>query len=261
MCYRIPTETHNRGTGHILFPGGGWDPPCSMSDEVPLSAMPPSPSLDPDECHEGARQLTFALLYGPVVQFAQQQPGKPPPSIVAMPPQLPLSVDPVLVFPAKAVLPESLAHFCFAPILKLHEPSELSFTLTDSSGTELYGVSLQVATQPTAPRGRTQRPAGTRGQEHADVPVRLSPPPSLSRSSASTSPAIGRLRRRSTGLSRSASSQAALSSALSRASCTCSCRWCSRRSGCPRPSSPSSSTSASAAISTASGSSCRQTRP
>ena len=67
-----------------------------------------------------------------------------------MPPQLPLSVDPVFIFPPTAQLPENIAHFCFAPVLKLHEPSELSFCLTDSSGNELYGVSVQLLCQHTS---------------------------------------------------------------------------------------------------------------
>ena len=89
-------------------------------------------------------KVTFGLLYGPVVQFAQPANGQQAASIVAMPPQLPLSVDAVFVYPADAAMPDNVAHFCFAPVLKLHEPSELSFCLTDSSGTEQYGVSLQV---------------------------------------------------------------------------------------------------------------------
>ena len=91
-----------------------------------------------------AADMTIVLLYGPVVQFAQPAANQPAASIVAMPPQLPLSVDPVFVHPPSATLPDSLAHFCFAPVLKLQEPSELSFCLTDSSGCERYGVSLQV---------------------------------------------------------------------------------------------------------------------
>ena len=58
--------------------------------------------------------------------------------------QLPLSVDTVFTYPTAATLPDNLAHFCFAPVLKLQEPSELSFCLTDSTGAEQYGVSVQV---------------------------------------------------------------------------------------------------------------------
>ena len=106
---------------------------------------------------EAERRLTFVLLYGPVVQFARQQ-GAAEPSVVAMPAQLPLSVDTVFRFPHAATLPDSLSHFCFAPVLKLHEPSELSFCLTDSSGAELYGVSVQVLC-----------PHGTSGSKHRPV--------------------------------------------------------------------------------------------
>ena len=91
---------------------------------------------------EAERRLTFVLLYGPVVQFARQQ-GAAEPSVVAMPAQLPLSVDTVFQHPADAAVPDNLAHFCFCPLLKLHGVSELSFCLTDSSGAELHGVSLQ----------------------------------------------------------------------------------------------------------------------
>ena len=112
----------------------------SSRKSEPTSPSPPNP----DNVVAGAQSLTLGLLYGPVVQFAQPPEGQPAASIVAMPPQLPLSVDPVFVFPKAAVLPDNLAHFCFAPVLKLHEPSELSFCLTDSSGAEQYGVSVQV---------------------------------------------------------------------------------------------------------------------
>ena len=67
---------------------------------------------------EREQRLTFALLYGPVVQFAST-PGQNAPSVVAMPPQLPLSVDVVFQHPPDAVLPDNLAHFCFAPLQKL----------------------------------------------------------------------------------------------------------------------------------------------
>ena len=89
---------------------------------------------------EGA--LTFVLMYGPVVQFARQ-PGAEP-SVVAMPLQLPMSVDTVIVHPAEATPPDNLSHFCFCPLMRLQDPSELSFCLTDSTGRELHGVSLQV---------------------------------------------------------------------------------------------------------------------
>ena len=103
---------------------------------------------------EAERRLTFVLLYGPVVQFARQQ-GAAEPSVVAMPAQLPLSVDTVFQHPADAAVPDNLAHFCFCPLLKLHGVSELSFCLTDSSGAELHGVSLQClhALNPTAAQG------------------------------------------------------------------------------------------------------------
>ena len=131
-----------------------------MSEPSSPVHEPPSPTVAPDELCEGARAITFALLHGPVIQFAQ--PAAQAASVVAMPPQLPLSVDTIFSFPAAATLPDNLAHFCFAPVLKMHEPSELSFTLTDSSGAELYGVSLQVLCahassskqQPSAPKHR-----------------------------------------------------------------------------------------------------------
>ena len=87
-------------------------------------------------------RLFFALLYGPMVQFARA-PNAAEPSVVAMPPQLPLSVDIVFTHPPDTVLPGSLPHFAFCPVMKLHEPSELSFCLTESSGEELFGLSLQ----------------------------------------------------------------------------------------------------------------------
>ena len=86
---------------------------------------------------------TFLLLYGPLVQFSRP-PGAPEPQVVAMPAALPLSVETVFRHPPSAPVPESVAHFCFCPLLKLHEPSELSFCLTDSSGAECFGVSLQL---------------------------------------------------------------------------------------------------------------------
>ena len=107
-----------------------------MANLSPLSAA--SPAL------VAAQQVTIGLLYGPVVQFTKPSGNQAAASIVAMPPQLPLSVDPVFVFPSSATMPDNVAHFCFAPVLKLHEPSELSFCLTDSSGSELYGVSVQM---------------------------------------------------------------------------------------------------------------------
>jgi hypothetical protein len=105
--------------------------------------MPGPASPAPDEPGTGPQQLTIAVLYGPVVQFAQPAASSAT-SIVAMPPQLPMSVDCVFKFPPSATLPDNVAHFCFAPVLKLHEPSELPFCLTDSSGNELYGASLQI---------------------------------------------------------------------------------------------------------------------
>ena len=92
---------------------------------------------------EKEAQLTFALLYGPVVQFAKN-PGQNEPSVVALPQQLALSVDVVFHHPADANLPDNLSHFCFAPLQRLQEPSDLSFCLTDSNGESLYGVSLQM---------------------------------------------------------------------------------------------------------------------
>ena len=119
-----------------------------------------SVDIDPDEVISGFQSITLGLLHGPIVQFAQPAPGQSQASIVAMPPQLPLSVDSVFVFPPTASLPDSIAHFCFAPVLKLHEPSELAFTLTDSKGDELHGVSVQVlvphqsSTKGSAPKHR-----------------------------------------------------------------------------------------------------------
>eukprot|EP00967_Tisochrysis_lutea_P089573 scaffold127571_cov35-Tisochrysis_lutea.AAC.3 len=46
-------------------------------------------------------------------------------------------------YPPDSSPPDNLAHFCFSPLLKLNGPSELSFCLTDSSGKEKYGLSLQ----------------------------------------------------------------------------------------------------------------------
>ena len=109
-----------------------------------MATQPSTPITDPDEVQSGFSALTFALLHGPVVQFQQPPPGQSQAQSVAMPPQLPLSVNPVFVYPATATLPDQIAHFCFAPVLKLHEPSELTFTLTDSTGAELHGVSIQV---------------------------------------------------------------------------------------------------------------------
>ena len=91
---------------------------------------------------QASSEFTFILMYGPVVQFARQ-PGAEP-SVVAMPLQLPMSVDTVFVHPPSATPPDNLAHFCFCPLMRLQEPSELSFCLTDSTGRELHGVSLQV---------------------------------------------------------------------------------------------------------------------
>ena len=134
--------------------GHGW-----RSDDV--MPDPTSPHVDPDAVLPGAQSLSIGLLYGPVVQFAQPttaaQQGVA--SIVAMPPQLPLSVDTIFHYPPGAVLPDNLAHFCFAPVLKLHEPSELSFCLTDSTGAELYGVSVQVLSpHGSSPDRRKHRP-------------------------------------------------------------------------------------------------------
>ena len=127
------------GCGPLVGPLGPLMEQPSLS---PANGEPSSPIIDAEQCCTGVQQITFALLYGPVVQFSA--PDGQLPSVVAMPPQLPLSVDPVYVFPPKASLPDNVAHFCFAPVLKLQEPSELSFTLTDSHGSEIYGVSVQM---------------------------------------------------------------------------------------------------------------------
>ena len=86
--------------------------------------------------------LVFALLYGPLVQFARQ-PGGQAPTVVAMPPGLPVSVDTVFRHPPMAEPPDNLAHFCFCPVMKLRQPSELTFCLTDSNGGQLYCLSIQ----------------------------------------------------------------------------------------------------------------------
>jgi hypothetical protein len=131
-----------------------------IAAQVCAMAGPQSPPVDSDEVLSGVQALAVGLLYGPVVQFAQPaaaQQGVA--SIVAMPPQLPLSVDTVFHYPRDAVLPDSLGHFCFAPVLKLHEPSELSFCLTDSTGTEQYGVSVQILSpHGSSPDKRKHRP-------------------------------------------------------------------------------------------------------
>ena len=100
-------------------------------------SKPPETPGSPEE------KLTFVILYGPLVQFARQQ-GAAEPTVVAMPPQLPISVDIVFTHPPEATPPDNLSHFCFSSLMKLHEPSELSFCLTDSSGDELFGVSLHM---------------------------------------------------------------------------------------------------------------------
>ena len=120
--------------------------------------------VDPDKVEDGFLSLTFGLLHGPIVQFAAPPPGQSQASVIAMPQQLPLSVDPVFVFPKEASLPDSIAHFCFAPVLKLHEPSELTFTLTDSKGNELHGVSLQVL---------VPHPSSTKGSGPKHRPVAI----------------------------------------------------------------------------------------
>jgi hypothetical protein len=109
---------------------------------------------------QASSEFIFILMYGPVVQFARQ-PGAEP-SVVAMPLQLPMSVDTVFVHPPTASPPDNLAHFCFCPLMRLQEPSELSFCLTDSTGRELHGVSLQVL----CPLGT----AGASGGEDAPRP-------------------------------------------------------------------------------------------
>eukprot|EP00965_Chrysotila_dentata_P195731 6177150-Pleurochrysis_carterae.AAC.2 len=85
---------------------------------------------------------TLAILYGPLVQFARHAKSAEP-TVVAMPTQLPVSVDVVFKHPPEAALPDSLSHFCFSPLMKLQESSRLTFCLTDSKGAELFGVSLQ----------------------------------------------------------------------------------------------------------------------
>ena len=124
-----------------------------MASQAASPSLDPASPADPDEIFTGERALTFALLYGPIVQFAQPTAGQAAPSVIALPPQLPLSVDPVFTFPAGATLPDNLAHFCFAPILKLHDASEVMFTLTDSHGVEIYGVSVQVLCQYSTKNG------------------------------------------------------------------------------------------------------------
>ena len=100
--------------------------------------------MEPAADGEGApASLTLAVLYGPLVQFARQH-GMAEPTVVAMPAGLAVSVDVAFVHPPSESLPDSLSHFTFCPLMKLHEPSELAFCLTDSSGCELYGVSLQL---------------------------------------------------------------------------------------------------------------------
>ena len=101
--------------------------------------MPPSPGI----AEAGEETLIFALLYGPLVQFARQQ-ADAEPTVVAMPTALAVSVDVVHVHPEDATPPENLASFCFCPVMKLREATELSFCLTDSAGAKLYGVSLQL---------------------------------------------------------------------------------------------------------------------
>ena len=70
---------------------------------------------------EAEQRLIFALLYGPVVQFARA-PGQEEPSVVAMPPRL-RSVDVVFLHPADATLPENISHFCFAPHQSCRSPA------------------------------------------------------------------------------------------------------------------------------------------
>ena len=90
-----------------------------------------STDASPDAVHQGEQQLTFALVLGPVIQFAVPAGGGPGSSpVVALPTQMPLSCDSVFVHPAAAELPDNLSHFCFAPVLKINEPSELSFCST-----------------------------------------------------------------------------------------------------------------------------------
>jgi len=120
---------------------------------------------------------TFVLLYGPLVQFSRAA-GTPEPTVVAMPPALPLSVNVVYRHPPDSSPPDSLAHFCFCPLLKLHEPSELSFCLTDSSGHEMYGVSLQLLCRheaASAPAPETLRRASAGEAPPAETRVRHRP--------------------------------------------------------------------------------------
>lgn len=78
-------------------------------------------------------------------------------------------------YPPDASPPDSLAHFCFCPVLKLHEPSELSFCLTDSSGHEMYGVSLQLlCRQDLSPRPTEPSSAAAAGEAAA---AGSAPPP------------------------------------------------------------------------------------
>ena len=116
---------------------------------------------------QASSEFTFILMYGPVVQFARQ-PGAEP-SVVAMPLQLPMSVDTVFVHPPSATPPDNLAHFCFCPLMRLQEPSELSFCLTDSTGRELHGVSLQVL----CPLGTTSAMGGEEAPRPKHRPVAM----------------------------------------------------------------------------------------
>ena len=84
------------------------------------SPMPPSPGI----AEAGEETLIFALLYGPLVQFARQQ-ADAEPTVVAMPTALAVSVDVVHVHPEDATPPENLASFCFCPVMKLREATEM----------------------------------------------------------------------------------------------------------------------------------------
>ena len=80
-------------------------------------------------------------------------------------------LDTVFQHPADAAVPDNLAHFCFCRCSSCTASPELSFCLTDSSGAELHGVSLQClhALNPTRAAGRR----GMRRRGRANWPVAL----------------------------------------------------------------------------------------
>ena len=198
-------------------------------------------SSDPEQ------SLTFALLYGPVVQFAST-PGQNAPSVVAMPPQLPLSVDIVFQHPPDAVLPDNLAHFCFAPLQKLqvrhtHRGSqpcldrrfhlkELSCARAVPPNDVARCLHVPSLTRAISEVERTPFPPPTRRRSRASStsasPTRAASPTTESRCRRSARLArhprpsrslMGRSTGRSTGRWRSACSAAARSTRASRALC------------------------------------------